>query len=129
VDKRAEERLSEPTPVEVAFSGCCPRCGKGRLFQSFLKFAPKCDACGLDFDGFNVGDGPAAFLTLGIGGLVTVLALAVELAWSPPWWVHALLWVPLVVGGVVLSLRVAKAALLALEYRNAAREGRLRGGE
>lgn len=118
--------MSVPPPAQVAFTGCCPRCGKGKLFQSFLKFAPKCDHCSLDFDGFNVGDGPAAFLTLGIGGLVTILAVTVELAWSPPWWVHAALWVPLVVIGVVLSLRVAKAALLALEYRNAAREGRVK---
>ncbi len=43
--------------------------------------------------------------------------------------VHVLLWVPLTFGGVLLSLRIAKAALLALEYRNAAREGRLRTPE
>ncbi|GGO96140.1 uncharacterized protein DUF983 [Stakelama pacifica] len=48
-----------------------------------------------------------------------------ELAADPPWWLHVLLWLPLVVGGTLVSLRFAKGLLLALEYRNAAREGRI----
>ena len=58
-----------------------------------------------------------------------VLAVWLELAANPPWWVHVLLWLPLVTIGTLFSLRVAKAALLALEYRNAAREGRIAGRE
>lgn len=117
--------MAEPSLLQVALRGCCPRCGEGRLFASFLRFAARCPACGLDFAAFNVGDGPAAFLTLGIGAMVTVLAVAVELAYEPPCWLHAVLWLPLTIGSVVLALRVTKAALLALEYRNAAREGRI----
>jgi uncharacterized protein (DUF983 family) len=90
-----------------------------------VAFHDRCSACALDFAGFNVGDGPAAFLTFGIGAVVTVLAIILELKLGPPWWVHVLLWVPLTIGGVVGSLRIAKGALLALEYRNAAREGRI----
>ena len=69
--------------------------------------------------------GPAAFLTLILGGIVTVLAIWLDLKVGPPWWVHALLWIPLTIGGVVGSLRLAKGMLLALEYRNAAREGKI----
>ena len=36
-----------------------------------------------------------------------------------------LIWIPVTAAGVIWSLRVAKAALLAAEYRNAAREGRI----
>jgi uncharacterized protein (DUF983 family) len=114
-----------PTPVEAALKGRCPRCGAPGLFASFLGFAHCCPACGLDYDGFNVGDGAAAFLILIVGGIVSLLAIIVELAYSPPWWVHGLLWVPLTLGLTVLSLRFAKGLLLALEYRNAAREGRI----
>lgn len=89
------------------------------------RFADRCRVCGLDFSAFNVGDGPAAFLILIVGAIVTALALTVELAVAPPFWVHILLWVPLTLALVVGLLRVAKAALLGLEYRNAAREGRL----
>lgn len=105
--------------------GLCPRCGNPTLFAGVARFAARCRACGLDFSSFNVGDGPAAFLTLLIGGLITGLALWLELAAEPPFWVHILLWLPLTTAAVIGSLRFAKAALLALEYRNRAAEGRV----
>lgn len=111
-------------PLDSGLYGACPRCGARTLFAGPVRFAARCPACGLDFTTFNVGDGPVAFLTLGIGGIVTVLALLLEFSVSPPWWVHALLWVPLTLALVLGSLRLAKGVLLALEYRNAAREGR-----
>jgi uncharacterized protein (DUF983 family) len=121
--------MAAPSPVseivQAGLKGCCPRCGKGPMFAGTIRFAPCCSNCGLDFDSFNVGDGPAAFLTLGIGTLVTILAVIVELALEPAWWIHVLLWVPLTLGSVIWSLRIAKGALLAAEYRNAAREGRV----
>lgn len=82
--------------------------------------------CGLDFSKFNVGDGPAAFLTLIVGALIVILALWLQLSVEPPWWVHVLLWVPLTVVGVVGGLRLGKAALLYSEYHNRAGEGRER---
>ncbi len=114
-----------PTPGQAALGGLCPACGAKTLFTGTLRFADRCPACGLDYTRFNVGDGPAAFLTLIVGALIAGLAIWLELAASPPWWVHALIWLPMTIIGVMLSLRVAKAALLALEYRNKAREGRI----
>jgi uncharacterized protein (DUF983 family) len=117
--------MKEPTPAEVALRGLCPRCAAKTLYRSFASFSPKCRACGLDFAGFNVGDGPAAFLILVVGAIVTALAIALELAAEPPFWVHVLLWLPLTAALVVGLLRLAKALLLALEYRHRAREGRV----
>ena len=105
-----------PPPIVVALRGLCPRCGGKTLFDGLTAFAPECTACGLDFNGFNVGDGPAAFLVLIIGALITGLAISVDLTFHPPWWVHGLLWVPLTTAAVVVSLRFAKAGLLALEW-------------
>jgi uncharacterized protein (DUF983 family) len=118
-----------PHPLLVAIRGLCPRCGAKSLFRSLTGFAPKCRACGLDLSAFNVGDGPAAFLILVIGALIVGLAITLDLNFSPPWWVHVLLWVPLTTAAVIFSLRVAKALLLALEYRHRAREGRIAEGE
>lgn len=118
-----------PAPAEVAVRGLCPRCGAKSLFGGVATFAPACRACGLDFAAFNVGDGPAAFLILVIGALITALAIMFELAAEPPFWAHILLWLPLTAGAVILSLRIAKGAMLALEYKNSAREGRIREGE
>jgi uncharacterized protein (DUF983 family) len=117
--------MKEPTPVAVALRGLCPRCAAKTLYNGLAGFAPKCRACGLDFAGFNVGDGPAAFLILIVGALVTGLAIGLELAAEPPFWVHVLLWLPLTAALVVGSLRLAKGLLLALEYRHRAREGRI----
>ncbi|MEA3000425.1 MAG: hypothetical protein QOK17_2258 [Sphingomonadales bacterium] len=112
-------------PILVGLKGLCPRCGAGTLFQGLAGFAPKCRACGLDYSDFNVGDGPAPFLIFIVGGLITGLAVALELSASPPFWVHVILWVPLAALLVVGLLRVAKGLLLALEYRHRAREGRI----
>jgi|SRR5215217_874034 len=120
---------SEPTPLQVSLGGLCPRCGAKTLFAGFARFASRCRACGLDYDAFNVGDGPAAFLTLGIGALVTALAITLELAASPPWWLHVILWLPITLALVLGSLRYSKGALLALEYRHRAREGRISGDD
>ena len=116
----------EPTTPAVAFGGLCPRCGAKTLFAGFARFAPSCSACGLDLSAFNVGDGPAAFLTLILGAVVVALAIMVELTLHPPLWAHLLLWVPVTWAGVIGALRVAKAALITLEYRQRAAEGRLK---
>ncbi len=112
----------QPGLVPAALFGLCPQCGSQGLFEGLTKFAPRCRACGLDYGQFNVGDGPAAFLTLIVGALITGLALWVELAFQPPFWVHIMLWVPSTAGAVVWGLRAGKAALLAAEYQRQAGE-------
>jgi uncharacterized protein (DUF983 family) len=118
-------RVSEPHPLESGLYGCCPRCGAKTLFRRFATFADCCANCGLDYRQFNVGDGPVVFLTLGIGTIITALALWVEFTFEPGVLVHVLLWVPLTLILTVASLRIAKGLLLALEYRNRAGEGRI----
>ena len=110
----------QPGLAAAAFFALCPRCGAKGLFSGLTGFAPKCKTCGLDYESFNVGDGPAAFLTMVIGALVVGLALWVELAFEPPLWVHLVLWAPLIVGATLWGLRVSKAALLAVEFRRKA---------
>jgi uncharacterized protein (DUF983 family) len=116
----------QPGIVSAALFGLCPKCGARCLFDGLVQFAAKCRACGLDYSTFNVGDGPAAFLTLIIGALVVVLAITVELVWHPPFWMHALLWVPFTAGAVIWGLRAGKSALLAAEFQRSAGEGRLK---
>lgn len=112
----------QPGIAEAALFGLCPQCGGKTLFARGVRFAERCRACGLDYDSFNVGDGPAAFLTLLIGAAVTALAISVELTFRPPLWLHALMWVPVTALAVVFGLRIAKAALLASEFGNRAKE-------
>ena len=116
--------VREVSPLAAALSGRCPKCGSKGLFAGWVRFADKCRQCGLDFAGFNVGDGPAAFLILIVGAIVTVGAITVELAYEPPYWVHAM-WIPIGLGLTLFGLRAGKAALLAQEYEHRAREGRI----
>ena len=122
----AKDLGGQPGIIPAALFGLCPRCGARGLFDGLAKFAPKCRACGLDFSKFNVGDGPAAFLTLIIGALVVVLAITLELTWHPPFWVHVVLWVPFTAAAVIWGLRAGKSALLASEFQRDAGEGRLK---
>lgn len=106
----------------------CPRCGKGRLLSGFLTLRPGCEVCGLDYGFADSGDGPAVFIILIVGFVVVGLALAVESIWHPPYWLHAILWVPLVLGLSLGLLRPLKGMFVYLQYRNKAAEGRLDEG-
>jgi uncharacterized protein (DUF983 family) len=116
--------VRQVSPVAGALSGLCPRCGARTLFDGTIRFAASCRACGLDFAGYNVGDGPAAFLILIIGAILVAAALITDGILSPPWWVH-LVWIPAGVALTILGLRWAKALLITQEYIHRAREGRI----
>jgi len=99
--------------------GCrCPRCGKGRLFSGLLSVRGACESCGLDLSAQDAGDGPAVFVIFFLGLIVVGLAAVVELRFSPPIWVHLVLWTPLILGGAIAMLRPFKAGLIALQYRH-----------
>ena len=104
----------------------CPRCGKGPLFDGFLSIAQRCTVCGLSYSFADSGDGPAVFIMLITGFFVTGGALIVEALYSPPYWVHAALWLPLAIALPLLILRPFKATLIALQYESKAQEGRIR---
>lgn len=94
------------------------------MFAGLVRFMPRCRACGLDFESYNVGDGPAAFLILIVGTILAVGAILLDQIVGPPWWVH-ILWVPVGAALTIYGLRLGKAALLFQEHRHRAREGRL----
>ena len=111
--------------VMVGLKSCCPRCGEGKLFSGFLTIAPRCDKCGLDYDFADAGDGPAIFIMLIAGFIVVGLALFVEVAYQPPYWVHAVLWIPLTLFLTLGMLRPLKAWLIAQQFKHKARPGQL----
>jgi uncharacterized protein (DUF983 family) len=119
------DKGTEPSVVFATLLARCPRCGKGKLFGGFLKIAPACKACGLDFSYLEAGDGPAIFVILIVGAIVSGGALIVEVAYQPPYWVHALIWGPAILILSLGLLRPLKAGLIVLQYKHRAEEGRL----
>jgi uncharacterized protein (DUF983 family) len=116
---------TEKLPIGRGLGGRCPRCGEGRLFQGFLSLRPACERCGLDYSFADAGDGPAVFVIL-IGGFIVVFAaLMTEVVYQPPYWVHAALWLPLILIVTLAPLRLIKGLLIALQYHHKAAEGRL----
>ncbi len=108
------------SPLAAGLKGRCPRCGEGRLFRGFLDVRDACPACGLDYSKVDSGDGPAVFVIFLVGFVVVALALWLEVAYTPPIWLHMALWLPLIVILSLGLLRPFKATLIALQYRNKA---------
>jgi uncharacterized protein (DUF983 family) len=127
---QAEDKALFPPvdPVRAGLTCACPRCGQGKLFDGLVKIRPQCRNCGLDYSFADAGDGPAVFVILIIGFVVVGLALWMEVNYNPPIWLHFLLWIPLTIGLCLWLLRVMKALLVALQYRNNARQGEIDRG-
>ena len=123
------EHRAPVSPFVSGLAGRCPRCGKGHLFAGFLNVRKECEACGLDYSFADAGDGPAIFVILIAGFVVVGAALLVEIFYQPPFWLHALLWGPLILIVTLAPLRLLKGLLIALQYHHDAAPGRFDGGD
>ncbi len=111
--------------IRAGVSCRCPRCAGGKLFQGFLTLRPRCEACGLDYAFADSGDGPAVFIMLLAGLIVVGAALVTEAVYQPPFWVHAVLWLPLILIVTLGPLRPMKGLMIALQYHHRAGESRI----
>jgi len=113
---------SRPAPRHVGnallrgLAGRCPYCGKGRMFKAFLKVADHCPACGESLHHHQADDAPAYFVIFAVGHVVVPLALSVELAFAPDYWVHAALWLPSTLGLAVGLLQPFKGAIVGWQW-------------
>lgn len=104
------------SPYRTGLACRCPRCGQGKLFSGFLTVRPACPSCDLDFSRHDSGDGPAVLVIFVLGFLIVAAALVVEMRYEPPFWLHAILWPPLILGGAMGLLRPLKGVMIALAY-------------
>lgn len=112
-------------PIGAGVRGRCPRCGRGRLFAGFLRLAPRCDRCGLDFTFADPADGPA-FFAMTFACLPSVFfAVWLETTHQPPYWIHLVTTLPLMLVTLIPPLRPLKGWLVASQYRHQAGEARL----
>lgn len=121
-----DQKLSRVIETAMRGIACrCPRCGKGKLYVGFLSLRMGCEICELDYDFINVGDGPAIFIMMFAGAIVVACALIVEVKYQPPFWLHSVLWLPLILATTLLPLRPMKSLLIALQFHHKAASGRL----
>jgi uncharacterized protein (DUF983 family) len=110
----------EPRPVWPALlkgaRGRCPACGKGALFHRYLKVSDRCPVCSEELHHQRADDAPPYIVILVVGHVIVGAALSLEMALSPPSWVHMVLWLPLAVASSLLLLPIAKGVLIALQW-------------
>jgi len=117
---RMETPRTPPTlmhDLARGWRGKCPACGTGSLFTKYLKVAPTCRVCGEDLHHHRADDFPAYIVILLLGHILVPLVIEVELNFSPPMWVHLVLWFPLTVLLTLLLLPRVKGTIVALQWR------------
>jgi uncharacterized protein (DUF983 family) len=115
-----KQRFPPVSPFLAGLRCRCPRCGIGYLFRGLLTIDGNCDNCDLDLEMGDSGDGPAIFVMFAIGPIVVGLAVWLEFLLAPPYWLHMVIWPPLVLLGSIALLRPFKATLIALQFRSKA---------
>ena len=95
---------------------CCPKCGEKSVFQNFLKIKEKCD-CGLKLSNLDIGDGPSFFAMFFLNIFIILLAIIVEIKFSPPLWIHLILWCPLIIILSILFIRYLKILFIFLNFK------------
>jgi uncharacterized protein (DUF983 family) len=94
----------------------CPACGRGRLYRRYLKVADQCPSCGEALHHHRADDAPPYFTIAIVGHIVVGLLLVVEIAYRPPLWLHAAIWLPLTVILALVLLPPIKGALVGLQW-------------
>lgn len=100
----------------------CPQCGEGEVFQSYLKFRDRCRACGADFKAADAGDGPAVFVILIVGAIVTPLLIVLQFGLHLPGWLALSLTFIATIALCLALLPPFKSLLFALQWKHKARE-------
>jgi uncharacterized protein (DUF983 family) len=117
--------MADVSPISAGLRCRCPNCGEGQVFRGFLKFKDRCDACEADLTIADAGDGPAFFVMFVALIFIVPTAMFTELAFSPPRWVHYLIWPPVTFAFCLALLRPFKATLFALQWKHKAGQARL----
>jgi len=112
------------SPVRTGIRCRCPRCGEGNLFKGFLALAPACDVCGLDFTFADPADGPAFFVICFTCVPAILFGVWIEIAYSPPYWVHLVTSFPAILVCCIPPLRPLKGWLVCSQFFYKAEEGR-----
>src|ERR1700761_7400777 len=103
-------------PVSTGIRCRCPRCGVGKLFTGFLKLRSGCDHCGLSYDFADPADGPAFFVICFGCVPAVVFALVLQVKADPPFWVHLVTSLPLMLLICLAPLRPLKGWLVCSQF-------------
>ncbi|MGD9921193.1 MAG: DUF983 domain-containing protein [Pseudorhodoplanes sp.] len=102
--------------IRRGLSNRCPSCGRGRMFRALLKVNDHCPACNEALHHHRADDFPAYLNIVLVGHIVVPLVLAVEMAFAPPYWMHAAIWLPLTLSLAFALMHPIKGAVVAWQW-------------
>lgn len=92
------------------------------MFRKWLKLTDQCPVCALDYSFAAPDDGPAFFSLCIVAFPLTFVAVWIQAALDPPFWVHLVTSLPLLVFGCIFPLQPIKGWLVASQFANDAQE-------
>lgn len=92
----------------------CPTCGRGRLFDGFLRVRATCAVCGANNADYPCDDFPPYLTIFAVGHLVIPLLVLIDLHYQPPLWLQAAIWLPVTVLLCLMLLPTMKGATVGL---------------
>ncbi len=112
------EYYPRQSSIRAGLRCACPRCGQGKLYTGILTVRDHCEVCQFDYANLNTDDGPAFFIIVIYSAIILPLAAWFQFAVNPPFWVHLVIWLPVIVVGAILMMRPFKAWLIAQAYKH-----------
>ncbi len=102
------------TAIGRGLIGLCPMCGKGKMFQGFLRVASACRICAAPLGRAPADDAPPYFTILIVAHIIVPLAFMVDRSMAPPMWVMMTVFPLLTVVMALGLLRPIKGATVGL---------------
>ena len=99
--------------IRKGVRGCCPNCGEGKMFRSYLKVNDACPHCGEELFHQRADDAPPYMTIFVVGHIIGTFMILVEEYWpDAPIWLHAMVWptitlilslwlLPIIKGGLI----------------------------
>jgi uncharacterized protein (DUF983 family) len=97
-------------------SSRCPACGKGNLFQKFIKVATTCAQCGEALHHQRADDAPPYFTMMIVGHILIPAVVIVERIWHPDMWLQLVCWIPITFLLTIGLLQPVKGAIVGLQW-------------
>jgi len=116
VDTSAIEKRSVGDAMWKGALCRCPKCGKGKLFRSYLKVVDECAACGEEFFHHRADDLPPYVAIFIVGHVLVGIMMHMEMVWRVHPMTYVFTMLPLAVILPLAMLPSIKGAIVGLQW-------------
>ncbi|MFT6659948.1 DUF983 domain-containing protein [Maritalea sp.] len=102
--------------IKNGILGRCPKCGKGHLFQGYLKVQDSCANCGEDLYHHRADDAPPYITMAIVGHIIVGIMLHLEMNYEIDPLIHLYWSLPTALFSALLLLRPVKGMVIGLQW-------------